>query len=304
MVASLIARSCRWGLLSVLLPQLLIASSVHAFSACRSHCSHLQQLPSNPSRTSASCRNMYPIDYMYKHKGDDDNILNDDAATAPYVPSGLTLEEYTHIRQAEAAKISKLEYAAWGPRFRRSSAPRGDWMALPQLWTKGYQPSSNADLKSGGGDTTSQLAVATSLPSSRTGRMGRRIRHKLPYVALSYLSVDMILAVVSSRQGLSGMSPPEALIKPIYSFCRHNLHPSLSLWYVSAAKVGLALAGSRPAERFVDWARGKRRWTPRRVLTVSAVSVVLGACVSSALVNLITTFIRYLWLIKAVMYVF
>ena len=54
-----------------------------------------------------------------------------------YVPSGLSREEYSAIRKSEREREKKMNYAAWGPRFRRTGRPDGDWMVMPNLWTMG-----------------------------------------------------------------------------------------------------------------------------------------------------------------------
>jgi hypothetical protein len=54
-----------------------------------------------------------------------------------YVPSGISREEYAKLRKGEIEKEMKMNYGAWGPRFKRTSVPDGDWMMMPNLWTAG-----------------------------------------------------------------------------------------------------------------------------------------------------------------------
>ena len=61
--------------------------------------------------------------------------------TAGYVPSGLTPEEYQQIKQKEKLDLQSKKFALWGPRFKPSSAPMGDWMIDTKLWTRGFQSS-------------------------------------------------------------------------------------------------------------------------------------------------------------------
>jgi hypothetical protein len=56
----------------------------------------------------------------------------------PYVPYGLSAEQYSKIKKEEEDKMKKMNFAAWGPRFKRSDAPNGDWMVMPSLWTNGF----------------------------------------------------------------------------------------------------------------------------------------------------------------------
>lgn len=55
-----------------------------------------------------------------------------------YVPDGLTSEQYIRIKQEEIARKASMDYGAWGPRFKRTNTPGGDWMIMPQLWTHGF----------------------------------------------------------------------------------------------------------------------------------------------------------------------
>ena len=41
----------------------------------------------------------------------------------PYVPDGMTPEQYEAIKMADREKVALLDYAAWGPRFKRVAAP-------------------------------------------------------------------------------------------------------------------------------------------------------------------------------------
>jgi hypothetical protein len=64
----------------------------------------------------------------------------------PYVPSGMSREDYARIRNNEIEKERRMNYGAWGPRFKRTSVPEGDWMIMPNLWTAGQvnRPSSRS----------------------------------------------------------------------------------------------------------------------------------------------------------------
>jgi hypothetical protein len=54
-----------------------------------------------------------------------------------YVPSGMSREDYTKLRKDEIEKEGRMNYGAWGPRFKRTGIPEGDWMIMPNLWTAG-----------------------------------------------------------------------------------------------------------------------------------------------------------------------
>eukprot|EP00536_Pseudo-nitzschia_multiseries_P006699 jgi/Psemu1/15873/gm1.15873_g len=54
-----------------------------------------------------------------------------------YVPSGMSRAEYVALRKTETEQQQKMNYGAWGPRFKQTDRPDGDWMVMPNLWTLG-----------------------------------------------------------------------------------------------------------------------------------------------------------------------
>ena len=61
-----------------------------------------------------------------------------------YVPDGLTEEQYRKIKADELAKMQRLNFGAWGPRFKRVDGdPDSNWFNLPSLWTGGYTPNAS-----------------------------------------------------------------------------------------------------------------------------------------------------------------
>ena len=62
----------------------------------------------------------------------------------PYIPDGLTKEQYRTIKQNEIAQKRSMNLGAWGPRFKRmNSDPDNNWFNLPSLWTNGYTTAPN-----------------------------------------------------------------------------------------------------------------------------------------------------------------
>ncbi|KAL7498967.1 hypothetical protein ACHAWT_010016 [Skeletonema menzelii] len=71
-----------------------------------------------------------------------------------YVPDGLSEEEYAQIKLEEYRKQQKMQYGAWGPRFKQVDGdPDNNWFNLPSLWTTGFNSNPNALLNSGSADT-------------------------------------------------------------------------------------------------------------------------------------------------------
>jgi len=61
---------------------------------------------------------------------------------AGYVPDGLTREEYEQIKAKERTEVKKKNFAMFGPRFKPTGAPEGDWMVNSSLWTGGFNSNS------------------------------------------------------------------------------------------------------------------------------------------------------------------
>lgn len=84
----------------------------------------------------------------------------------PYVPDGLTEEEYAKIKSEELMKQSKMNYGMWGPRFAKINGdPDSNWFNLPSLWTGGYDAArqkywSNSDTNIENAEDGKKLRVA------------------------------------------------------------------------------------------------------------------------------------------------
>jgi len=68
---------------------------------------------------------------------------SDAKESSGYVPSGMSRAEYSAIRKMETERKKKMNYGGWGPRFRRTDRPDGDWMTMPNLWTFGRIDNNN-----------------------------------------------------------------------------------------------------------------------------------------------------------------
>lgn len=96
---------------------------------------------------------------MTATKDGSDSFLPGFPWNGPYIPDGLSKEEYQRLKQEESERVSRMNYGAWGPRFRRTSTPEGDWMLDRQLWITGQSI--------GGKNDRSIIGVAT-IPSDQT----------------------------------------------------------------------------------------------------------------------------------------
>jgi len=109
-----------------------------------------------------------------------------------YVPDGLSEEEYRKIKSEEYRKQQKMNYGAWGPRFKEVDGdPDNNWFNVPSLWTTGFNSNPNALLSSRSADIGE---TATLL--SRMIVIVRRFL--LPYLTL-LLSIHFLEASITAK---------------------------------------------------------------------------------------------------------
>ncbi len=108
----------------------------------------------------------------------------------PYIPSGLSQEEYFKIKKDEAERMKRMEFGAWGPRFKRTETPDGDWMVMPNLWTVGF----DAGLRRAG---VSNVVDASDQYKNPVMFAAAFLRRKFPELLLSYILLDSLATAVS-----------------------------------------------------------------------------------------------------------
>ena len=110
----------------------------------------------------------------------------------PYVPDGLTENEYSKIKQKEIERLKKMNYGAWGPRFKRTGVPDGDWMVMPSLWTNGF----NAQPRGAAASRQQRLSVLRA-PVLVAARVTALFRKSLPAFLLSFILIDTFTTAMS-----------------------------------------------------------------------------------------------------------
>ena len=112
-----------------------------------------------------------------------------------YVPDGLTQEEYMKIKSDEMAKQQKMNYGAWGPRFKLIDGdPDSNWFNLPSLWTSGF----NSNPK---GSTSADYLGDASTALAKLVLTLRRVL--IPYMTL-LLSIHLLETSLSAKNILRG----------------------------------------------------------------------------------------------------
>ena len=186
----------------------------------------------------------------------------------PYTPSGLSEQEYKRIKMQEEEKVKAMDYGAWGPRFKRSDRPDGDWMVMPSLWTNGF----NAR------PLSSKMAQNSEGPSGDHAflRLASFLKHKLPGVILGYIFID-ILTTGFAMLKTANLTMSKALwtILKLALFKRKSFYVS-SFFMAQLIKVAFASAISPRMDDFLEYMNRRRLWTKRRtMLTSVGLSIVL-----------------------------
>ena len=120
----------------------------------------------------------------------------------PYIPSGLSQEEYFKIKKDEADRTKRMDFGAWGPRFKRTETPDGDWMVMPSLWTNGFIARSRVDntyknnkVHHLPGESLDPVAMATSI-----------MRSNLPGLLMSYILLDTLATAFKMVQSAADLT--------------------------------------------------------------------------------------------------
>ena len=97
----------------------------------------------------------------------------------PYVPSGLSEDEYLQIKKQEADELKSKNFGAWGPRFRQDESPEVNWLFMPALWTNGaaYRPES-------------QMVGAEATQPTNLSRVYQRMQQAAPGFILACILLD------------------------------------------------------------------------------------------------------------------
>ena len=120
-----------------------------------------------------------------------------------YVPSGLTSKQYNTLKEEERDKLAKMNFGAFGPRFKRTGVPIGDWMIVPSLWTNGFDARSSRSSSSSNGNS------ATNNPRKQwINAVKSIIKQYLPSFILGYVLLQLCFSSFSLTRAF--VSPPSS----------------------------------------------------------------------------------------------
>ena len=190
----------------------------------------------------------------------------------PYVPDGLTDNEYAVIKKREAEEQREKNFAAFGPRWSRQTRPDGDWMLMRSLWTSGFDSNAPA-INSGDSKNIDDN-------SSVLGQLSRLLRQNAPIFFVSYAIV--VAAITCIR-----LATQSEIIKGIGGGA--GLVLSLRSALVSASRMAANTASFRtqsiiqrvilpcasvllllPTNALIEYLNRKLLWSKRRSLGIIA----------------------------------
>ena len=183
----------------------------------------------------------------------------------PYVPSGLSIEQYSNLKKEEEEKRKKMNYAAWGPRFKRTDAPDGDWMVMPVLWTNGFRARSQRPA----GEISMKSMVSTSV-----GETACFLRGLFPALFLAIILLETLATafVLSRTYNLMSKLATLTLLRP------ESWNGGFSIAAVMKAlalKLSVSAAMIPATSRLLETINRRRLWSSKRTIgTTIAASIV------------------------------
>lgn len=200
-----------------------------------------------------------------------------------YVPSGISRDDYAKLRKTEIEKEKKMNYGAWGPRFKRTVAPDGDWMIMPNLWTLG-QVSRQSPSGMDGVDNSGSSSRIRNLVINVFGFM----RKYFPLFLLGYFLLDCleICAAMSlwNAQEMTWKKAIRFIIKTI-RFQREVFR--ISVLKAEAVKIISAALITPILNKLMQRWNRRRLWTRKRsCMVIISVSIAVLILWHSALIVL------------------
>jgi hypothetical protein len=201
-----------------------------------------------------------------------------------YVPSGLSRAEYSELKSRETGKERNMDFGAWGPRFARGGPPRGDWMAMPNLWTMGNIGMNNNSNNKNNNDHSNRLILLYR-------RLQLIIRGYGPAFLLGYVFIDCLysgyavwrfkqIRYVSILSFIIGLRPvQQQIIQPaiIKIATKSVTVVSLTVLKLNVLKIVLAMLQIPLWNILMEGANRRWLWSKRRFV------VVVGSAVTAAL---------------------
>ena len=184
---------------------------------------------------------------------------NQQQQQGPYVPDGLTLAQYNEIKRREAEEAAKLDYGAFGPRFKRGQRPDGDWLLQPQLWTAGFRSNTR-------GDSTTSTGTSSSIWS----RIGNGMQHNLAPALLAWIAINVTWSIVTSSVAVTSKTQQAQVVLSIRTVAQLFFRTVLAPQVMLVPRLMATFVLTVPAAKCLEWTSRRRMWTQRRTCTITA----------------------------------
>jgi hypothetical protein len=172
-----------------------------------------------------------------------------------YVPSGLSSDQYQKIKQEEAAKLKRMNFGAWGPRFKQTDRPDGDWMVMPRLWTSGFNSNN---------DPSRVPLVGEPVGQRLSPRLGDFVKENGAGFVLAYVLIHSFLAAISLWR-----SKEVSLQKFFLSAITNgNVVPRFTV-QLRIAALSLATLLTPISKNILDKVNRTKLWAPRRTVSLA-----------------------------------
>ena len=206
----------------------------------------------------------------------------------PYIPSGLGADEYRAIKEQEQDDLRSKNFGAWGPRFRQTDRPDGDWMVLPKLWTNGSVIQSRK-LKSVDGSKGAPSLLMSKVRNLRAWATANGEALLLAFVFWDTLFVAMRLCSLYMEQQL----PLRKAAGIILRFDLLQRSRSILRWHVTKRAVAAlliqsigSLAMCSKINDLLEFVNRRKLWSRRRTVETALASSIgalflLAGCLSA-----------------------
>jgi hypothetical protein len=238
----------------VLLDIILMVTNVQSLSTTNLLSPSLKRSANSLTSLKEQTKNNIPGSELFPGKG-------------PYVPSGLSEEEFQKVKKKEEEQLKAMNFGAWGPRFKRSDTPDGDWMVMPSLWTNGV----NA------------RARGNQLPNASSGRnplarLAVFLKENTPAFILGYILIDVLVTALAMWRATElSMRQAMWMILKFALFKRKSFF-LMTFMKTQAVKITIASAMTPVMNRFLERMNRRKLWMKRRTVVVS-VGAAVGALI-------------------------
>lgn len=175
-----------------------------------------------------------------------------------------------------------MDFGAWGPRFKKSAAPDGDWMVQTGLWVRGFQSNPAAATANGRPVTEKEMAQQENKRRQLTAARTALTSFVLVYTALNILGLSLERIVSANLRGKLFAS---TLVKEgILQTVRQQFLTGVSLSKLQLLKLLVAGFTTPLISQYREIANRRWLWSSRKILGAPILASLGVAVLKMALV--------------------